>query len=204
MLWEPFRKISHLEEHPLLLSIFLHIFTEAEYAKLLSFPLRAARITFRASWGKTPRLGNSIAVPKQADICICYLDIIIKMLHTTNNMSLFLHDLLFRFVFSAHFPAVFQKFSKGALPPRTPLGGLERPPSPLLTKISRAVHAQILTSLRIYPRSQSVLLKINHGSAHVFLSKRGACTIKFLSHCHILSYHIVFGAPRNQNIHFKR
>ena len=52
------------------------------------------------------------------------------MLHTTNNMSLFLHDLLFRFVFSAHFPAVFQKFSKGALPPRTPVGGLRAPPKP--------------------------------------------------------------------------
>ena len=105
-------------------------------------------------------------------ICICYLDIIIKMLHTTNSMSLFLHDLLFRFVFSAHFPAVFQKFSKGALPPRTPVGGLRAPPSPLLTKISRAAHAQILASLGIYPRSQSLLLKINLGSAHVFLSKR--------------------------------
>ena len=95
------------------------------------------------------------------------------MLHTTNNMSLFLHDLLFRFVFSAHFPAVFQKFSKGALPPRTPIGGLKAPPSPLLTKISRAAHAQILASLGIYPRSQSLLLKIHLGSAHVFLSKRG-------------------------------
>ena len=83
-------------------------------------------------------------------ICICYLDIIIKMLHTTNNMSLFLHDLLFRFVFSAHFPTVFQKFSKGC-----------------------AANAQILASLGIYPRSQSLLLKINLGSAHVFLSKRG-------------------------------
>ena len=60
-------------------------------------------------------------------------------------MSLFLHDILFRCVFSAHFPVVFQKFSKGALPLSTPVGGLRVPPNPLLKKILRAMRAQILT-----------------------------------------------------------
>ena len=69
-----------------------------------------------------------------------------------------------------YFQPIFLQYFKNFLEP--PLGGLERPPSPLLTKISRAAHAQILASLRIYPRSQSLLLKINLGSAHVFLSKR--------------------------------
>ena len=74
--------------------------------------------------------------------------------------------------FQPIFLQYFKNFLRGHCPLEPRLGGLERPPSPLLTKILRAAHAQILASLGIYPRSQSLLLKINLGSAHVFLSKR--------------------------------